>query len=81
VFIIERDFVKAAAFAGAGAVFTFFGLIHSEAMGIGRTPAMAISYLGIAAILLACSKYAGVVPLPAEEVSHSNGGVAAKPAE
>ena len=42
---------------------------------------MLVCVLGIAAILLACSKYAGVVPLPAEEVSHGNGGVAAKPAE
>src|SRR5450432_2668400 len=40
VFIIERDFMKAAAFAAAGAVFTFFGLIHAEALGIGRTPSM-----------------------------------------
>ena len=56
VFIIERDFIKAAAFAAAGAVFTFFGLIHAEALGIGRTPSMVISYLGIAVILLACSQ-------------------------
>jgi AGZA family xanthine/uracil permease-like MFS transporter len=40
VFIIERDFAKAAAFSGVGAICTFFGLIHAEAMGIGRTPTM-----------------------------------------
>ncbi|HEY4893630.1 MAG TPA: regulator [Reyranella sp.] len=82
VFIIERDFVKAAAFAAAGAVFTFFGLIHAEALGIGRTPSMVISYLGIAVILLACSKYAGLAPLPGEASRmHGHGDPAAKPAE
>jgi AGZA family xanthine/uracil permease-like MFS transporter len=82
VFIIERDFIKAAAFAAAGAVFTFFGLIHAEALGIGRTPSMVISYLGIAVILLACSKYAGLAPLPGEASRmHSHGDPAAKPAE
>jgi AGZA family xanthine/uracil permease-like MFS transporter len=82
VFIIERDFIKAAAFAAAGAVFTFFGLIHAEALGIGRTPSMVISYLGIAVILLACSKYAGLAPLPSEASRmHGHGDPAAKPAE
>jgi AGZA family xanthine/uracil permease-like MFS transporter len=82
VFIIERDFTKAAAFAAAGAVFTFFGLIHAEALGIGRTPSMVISYLGIAVILLACSKYAGLAPLPGEASRmHGHGDPAAKPAE
>jgi AGZA family xanthine/uracil permease-like MFS transporter len=82
VFIIERDFMKAAAFAAAGAVFTFFGLIHAEALGIGRTPSMVISYLGIAVILLACSKYAGLAPLPGEASRmHGHGDPAVKPAE
>ncbi len=82
VFIIERDFVKAAAFAAAGAVFTFFGLIHAEALGIGRTPSMVVSYLGISVILLACSRYAGLAPLPGEASRmHGHGDPAAKPAE
>ena len=82
VFIIERDFLKAAAFAAAGAVFTFFGLIHAEALGIGQTPSMVVSYLGIAAILLACAKYAGLAPLPGEASRmHGHGEPAAKPAE
>jgi AGZA family xanthine/uracil permease-like MFS transporter len=82
VFIIERDFTKAAAFAAAGAVFTFFGLIHAEALGIGRTPSMVISYLGISVILLACAKYAGLAPLPGEASRmHGHGDPAAKPAE
>jgi AGZA family xanthine/uracil permease-like MFS transporter len=82
VFIIERDFTKAAAFAAAGAVFTFFGLIHAEALGIGRTPSMVVSYLGISVILLACAKYAGLAPLPGEASRmHGHGDPAAKPAE
>jgi AGZA family xanthine/uracil permease-like MFS transporter len=83
VFIIERDFVKAAAFAAAGALFTFFGLIHAEALGIGRSPAVVVSYLGIAAILLACAKYAGLAPLPGEtaRMHGGHGEPAAKPAE
>ncbi len=82
VFIIERDFIKAAAFAFAGAVFTFFGLIHSEAMGIGRTPSMVISYLGIAIIMLACAKY-GKVAVREDEASamHGHGGIAIEPAD
>jgi AGZA family xanthine/uracil permease-like MFS transporter len=81
VFIIERDFLKAAAFAGAGAVFTFFGLIHAEELGINQTPAMVVSYLGIAVILLACAKFAGVVPLPGEAERMHGHGAEPKPAE
>ncbi len=81
VFIIERDFMKAAGFAVAGAVFTFFGLIHAEALGFGQTPSMVVSYLGIAAILLACAKFAGVVPLPGEAERMHGTGAVPKPAE
>jgi AGZA family xanthine/uracil permease-like MFS transporter len=38
VFIIERQLEKAAAFALAGSVLTFFGLIHAEGIGIGQSP-------------------------------------------
>lgn len=82
VFIIERDFNKASWFAVAGAVFTFFGLIHAEALGFGQTPSMAVSYLGIAAVLYACAKYANVSPREDEaSAMHGHGGVVAKPAE
>jgi AGZA family xanthine/uracil permease-like MFS transporter len=53
VFVIERDFVKAAGFALAGAVLTYFGFMHGEAVGIGGglgvTPAVALSYAAMAA--------------------------------
>ena len=68
VFIIDREFDKAAAFAGAGAIFTFFGFIHGEAIGIGSMPAVAVAYLGVAGILFFLSKYAEFHPLPSVEV-------------
>ena len=58
VFIIEREFHKAAAFAAAGAVLTFLGLMHAEAIGFGRSPGVAASYLIVAGMLFVCSKYA-----------------------
>jgi AGZA family xanthine/uracil permease-like MFS transporter len=60
VFVIERDFVKAAAFALAGAVLTYFGFMHGEAVGVGSglgvTPAVALSYAVVAAGLFAVGK-------------------------
>jgi AGZA family xanthine/uracil permease-like MFS transporter len=56
VFIIERDFMKASAFALAGAALTFFGFMHGERIGIGESPAVAVSYLTVAAIFAGCAK-------------------------
>jgi len=60
VFVIERDFVKAAAFALAGAVLTYFGFMHGEAVGIGGglgvTPPVVLAYLAVAAILYGLAK-------------------------
>ena len=49
--VIDRKMVQAAGFAVAGAVLTFFGFMHSEAIGIGKTPMVALSYLVVAAAL------------------------------
>jgi AGZA family xanthine/uracil permease-like MFS transporter len=61
VFIIERDFVKASAFALAGAVLTYFGFMHGEAVGVGGgygvTPGVALAYAVIAAGFFAVGKY------------------------
>ncbi len=61
VFVIERDFVKASAFALAGAVLTYFGFMHGEAVGVGGgfgvTPAVALAYVVIAAGLYGLGKY------------------------
>jgi AGZA family xanthine/uracil permease-like MFS transporter len=56
VFIVERMFVKASAFALAGAVLTFFGFMHGEAIGIGQTPVVALAYVGVAGVLFGCAK-------------------------
>jgi AGZA family xanthine/uracil permease-like MFS transporter len=56
VFVIERDFVKASAFAFGGAVLTYFGFMHGEAVGVGGglgvTPAVALAYAAVAAAFL-----------------------------
>jgi AGZA family xanthine/uracil permease-like MFS transporter len=61
VFIIERDFAKAAAFALAGAVLTYFGFMHGEAVGIGGgmgvTPGVALAYAVVAAGLLGVERF------------------------
>ena len=56
VFVIDRQFARAAAFALAGAILTFFGLIHAEAIGLGRKPTMSIAYLMVAALLLVAGR-------------------------
>lgn len=71
VFIIERQFDRAALFALAGAVFTFFGFIHNEAIGIARSPEVTVGYLGVALLLFLCAKFArfengGAMPDPAD---------------
>jgi AGZA family xanthine/uracil permease-like MFS transporter len=57
VFVIERDFVKASAFACAGAVLTFFGFMHGEAVGLDVTPPVALAYAVMAAGLFALGKF------------------------
>ncbi|MCK1513691.1 regulator [Bradyrhizobium sp. 190] len=60
VFVIERDFLKASAFALAGAVMTYFGFMHGEAVGIGGglgvTPGVALAYVVMAGGLFALAK-------------------------
>jgi AGZA family xanthine/uracil permease-like MFS transporter len=80
VFVIERDFIKASAFALSGAVLTYFGFMHGEAVGIGGglgvTPGVALAYALVSAVFFALAKY-GTNPLP---VSHPETPLAA-PAE
>jgi AGZA family xanthine/uracil permease-like MFS transporter len=56
VFIIDRDFTKATAFALAGAILTFFGLIHSEGVGFAHSPEIAFAYLVVAGVLYGCRR-------------------------
>ncbi len=60
--MIDRKFTAAAGFAFAGAVLTFFGFMHSEAIGIGRMPMVALSYAAVGVVLLACARYAVIAP-------------------
>lgn len=68
VFVIEREFVKASAFALAGAVLTYFGFMHGGAVGIGHglgvTPAVAFAYTVVAAFLFALSRKPTFVAVP-----------------
>jgi AGZA family xanthine/uracil permease-like MFS transporter len=75
VFIIDRNFIKAAGFAFAGALLTFFGFMHGEQIGIGQTPTVAVSYLVVSALLVACAKLATASDRPLERVSepHAEG--------
>ena len=64
VYIIDRAFEKAAAFALAGTVLTFFGFIHgAEGIGVDSSPTVAVSYLGVAAILFYLARYAEFNPI------------------
>ena len=55
-FVIDKKFVEASALRAAGAVLTFFGFMHGEAVGIAVTPVVAIAYLIVAAFLFALSR-------------------------
>jgi AGZA family xanthine/uracil permease-like MFS transporter len=81
-FVIDRAFAKAAAFALAGAALTFFGFMHSEAIGVGKMPALAASYLAISALLAVCTKLAtsAAISHAEAEQEHEHGSLV-QPAE
>jgi adenine/guanine/hypoxanthine permease len=66
VFVIERKLAEAAAFAAAGAVLTYFGFMHGEAVGVGGgagvTPSVALAYAVVAALLFAFSRMPSAQP-------------------
>jgi len=76
-FVIDKKFVNAAAFALAGAVLTFFGFMHGEAVGLAVTPTVAVAYAIVAVFLYALSRYPALAPA----LSTSDGAMAATPAE
>jgi len=55
-YIIDKKFVQASGFALAGAVLTFFGFMHGQAVGIGVTPVVAIAYVIVAIFLFGLSR-------------------------
>jgi AGZA family xanthine/uracil permease-like MFS transporter len=60
--IIDKNFVKASAFAFAGAVLTFFGFMHGSAVGIAVSPTLAITYAVVAVFLYSLSRYPSLAP-------------------
>ena len=48
---------------------TFFGFMHSEAIGIAKMPMVALSYAAVAVTLLVCAKFAVASPR-AEPLAH-----------
>jgi AGZA family xanthine/uracil permease-like MFS transporter len=80
-FIIDKKFVNAAAFALAGAVLTFFGFMHGEAVGIAVTPTVAVAYAIVAVFLFALSRYPALAPALTTSTSTSSEVLHATPAE
>ena len=72
VFVIEKDFLKASAFSLAGAVMTYFGFMHGEAVGVGNglgvTPSVTLAYLIVAGFFFAISRQPAVATMPASAV-------------
>ena len=60
--VIDKKFVHAAAFALAGAVLTFFGFMHGEAVGVAVTPTVAVAYGIVAVFLYTLSRYPALAP-------------------
>jgi AGZA family xanthine/uracil permease-like MFS transporter len=81
-FVIDKKFLEASGFAVAGAVLTFFGFMHGEAIGIAVTPTVAIAYLIVAVFLFGLSRSpASALDRSAPHEAMSDGALAATPAE
>lgn len=63
VFMIERQFRSAAAYALAGAVLSFFGFVHGQRIGWAQSPGVALGYLLMAILLYGFT----FLPRPVEE--------------
>ncbi|MDY6919522.1 MAG: regulator [Pseudomonadota bacterium] len=74
-FVIERQFLKAAAFSMAGAVLTFFGFMHGESVGIAESPLVAVAYTVVAGLLVGCYRFAET-PQPATRLQGAQEGAA-----
>jgi len=66
-YIIEREFLKAAGFAAAGGVLSFFGLMHGEAVGFGQSPTVVLAYFMVSCVLLGCHVFGNVPAAAAAE--------------
>jgi len=79
--VIDKKFVNAAAFALAGAVLTFFGFMHGQAVGIAVSPTVATAYAIVAVFLFALSRYPALAPALTGSGSASGGEEVLVPAE
>jgi AGZA family xanthine/uracil permease-like MFS transporter len=74
-FIIDKKFVNASVFALAGAVLTFFGFMHGQAVGIAVSPTLSFAYAIVAVFLFALTRYPSLAPAltgpPSGEVLHA----------
>jgi len=73
VFVIDRQLHKAALSAAIGGALTFFGFMHGEAIGVGKTPVVALAYFTVAGLLLACAKFAPATALEPEPEHEPHG--------
>lgn len=71
-FIIDRNFDRAAVYALAGAVLSFFGFIHGAKLGVGESSGVALGYLLFAVICWGLTKRAGA-PRRASEIPARHG--------
>jgi adenine/guanine/hypoxanthine permease len=78
VFVIEKKFAEASAFALSGAVLTFFGFMHGESVGLAVTPTVAIAYAIMAVFLFALSRSPAILAVAERPEQNA---VAATPAE
>jgi AGZA family xanthine/uracil permease-like MFS transporter len=73
VFIVEREFAKAAAFAAAGAALSYFGFMHGEAVGVGGglgvSPGPALAYAIVAIGLFVVGRRAVALPMASEPIA------------
>jgi AGZA family xanthine/uracil permease-like MFS transporter len=73
VFIIDRRFDRAAVYAVAGAILSYFGFIHGTSLGLGASTSVAVGYLFIAAICLLLARQAltapAAEPVPSEDAA------------
>src|SRR6476661_2305789 len=76
-FIIDKKYAEASYFAAAGAVLTFFGFMHGEAVGFAVTPSAALAYAMVAAFLFALSR-APAVETAAMSIEEVPAGVPAE---
>jgi len=80
VCIIDRNLIKAAGFALAGAVLTFFGLMHGEHIGIAQSPLVSSGYVLVALLLGACAKLAAPSPVNFSDHEEHHGEISAEAA-